>query len=146
MRFLTSLVLVALAGCASTPSSSSSSAGPTSSTPASSSGAAAPSGALPTGGDADLVGTLNGDPLLEGGCAWLVDDDGQSWEVLWPAGYSLQFRGELTLLVRDGEESVAMTGQRVGVDGAEATDMASICQVGRLFQATEVVFVADAAS
>ena len=143
MRPLSLLVLVALAGCTAIPSSSSMEEA--SSGPGSASASTPPSGGLPTSGTADLVGTLGGDPLLEGGCAWLVDDDGQTWEVLWPAGYSIQFRGELTLLVREGEESVAITGQRVGVAGAEATDMASICQVGRIFQASEVVFVADTA-
>jgi hypothetical protein len=143
MRFLASLVLVALTGCASTPGSSSSSAGPGSSTPAES-GSPVPSGDLPASGDADLVGTLGGDPTLEGGCAWLTDDAGQQWEVLWPAGYAIQFRGEHTLLVRDGQDSVAMTGDRIGVDGAEATGMASICQVGRLFEASDLVFVEPA--
>lgn len=83
-----------------------------------------------------LEGTLSGDAQLEGGCAWLETDDGR-YEVLYPTGYEVAF-DPLRLLGPDGE-TVAEEGEAVTVRGTEASDMVSACQVGTLFQASEVL-------
>ena len=93
------------------------------------------------GGDAqpqdevELTGTLRGDADLEGGCAW-VDTDAGPFEVLWPQGYDVEFP-DGDLVGPDGEV-VASTGDTISVTGTEAADRVSICQVGTIFEATEV--------
>lgn len=82
-----------------------------------------------------LVGTFDGDAQLEGGCAW-VETDEERFEVLWPQGYEVEFE-PLRLLGPDGEV-VAEQGDTLAVVGREATDMATICQVGVPYQADEV--------
>ena len=95
----------------------------------------------PVGGDAQpqegvrITGTLQTDPDLEGGCSWL-DTDAGPFEVLWPEGYQVEFPdGQLT---GPDAEVVAATGDEVSVTGEEAVDRVSICQVGTLFEATDV--------
>jgi hypothetical protein len=91
--------------------------------------------------EADLVGTLEGDATLEGGCAWLEAADGTRWQVIWPPGYHLMFepeRGPPLLMGPDGT-TVAHAGDRVAVTGQEATDMLGFCQVGPFFEAEEVL-------
>ncbi|HSJ45441.1 MAG TPA: hypothetical protein VK923_12225 [Euzebyales bacterium] len=82
-----------------------------------------------------LVGTLGGDPALEGGCVWLETDDGRV-EVVWPQGYTasadpLQLRGP------DGEV-VAAEGDEVRIEGTVADDRVSVCQVGTIWTAMTV--------
>lgn len=81
-------------------------------------------------------GTLGGDASLEGGCAWLDTSDGRL-EVLYPEGYEVRFE-PLRLLGPDGE-TIAEEGDTVRVRGRVAEDRMSICQVGTIFQASEVV-------
>lgn len=83
----------------------------------------------------EISGVLRGDAQLEGGCAWLETDAGNV-EVFYPPGYEIAF-DPVRLVGPDGEV-VATEGEQVTVRGQAATDMASICQVGTLFQATEV--------
>lgn len=83
-----------------------------------------------------ISGTLGGDTELEGGCAWLEASDGTRYEILWPDGYQIQM-DPLQLVGPDGE-AVASAGDEVTVRGRPAEDMASICMVGPIFQATEV--------
>jgi hypothetical protein len=85
---------------------------------------------------ADLEGTLGGDAALEGGCAWLDAPDGR-YEVLWPDGYAVQF-DPVRLVGPDGE-TVAGEGDVVRVRGEVAEDVMSICMVGTIFEATEVL-------
>jgi hypothetical protein len=91
--------------------------------------------------EADLVGTLEGDATLEGGCAWLEAADGTRWQVIWPPGYHLMFEPEQgpPLLMGPDGTTVAHAGDRVAVTGEEATDMLGICQVGPFFEAEEVL-------
>lgn len=95
-----------------------------------------------TGGDTDgedgmeITGTLGGDAQLEGGCAWLDAGDGTRYEVLYPDGYRIQF-DPVQLVDPDGEV-VASEGDTLTVRGEARKDMASICQVGELFEAREV--------
>jgi len=88
-----------------------------------------------------LVGILGGDPQLEGGCAWVTDDGAERWEVIWPEGYSVEFRAGPAVLTEADGEVVAETDDRVGVNGSEPRDLGSFCMVGRIFQSTEIVFV-----
>ena len=88
------------------------------------------------GGD-ELSGTLGADSV-EGGCAYL-ESDGQRYEVIYPEGWTIT---AAPLELRDPSGAlVAGAGDVVRVRGAEASDMASICQIGPIFRATEVVSV-----
>jgi len=90
----------------------------------------------PSGGGDELVGTLGAD-AVEGGCGYLQAAGGTRYEVVYPDGWELQL-SPLQLTAPDGEV-VARGGDEVTVLGAEATDMASICQIGPIFRASEVV-------
>lgn len=67
---------------------------------------------------ADLAGVFVGGAQLEGGCAWVVDDNQKSWEVLWPEGYRVEFEGDAPLLVSPDGAVVARSGDRIGVNGS----------------------------
>lgn len=91
--------------------------------------------------EADLVGSLEGDATLEGGCAWIESADGTRWQVLWPPGYHVMFepeQGPPYLMAPDGT-TVAHAGDRVALTGDEEDDMVGICQVGPFFEAEEVL-------
>lgn len=83
-----------------------------------------------------LEGTLGGDAQLEGGCAWLEADDGR-YEVLYPDGYQIVF-DPVRLLDPDGD-TIAEEGDALRVSGQVAADRMSVCQVGTIFEATEVL-------
>lgn len=83
-----------------------------------------------------IAGTLDGDPVLEGGCAWVETGDGERYEVMWPDGYRIEF--DPLQLVGPGDEVVARSGEQVEVTGSVERDMASICMVGTIFSATDV--------
>ncbi|HUH06808.1 MAG TPA: hypothetical protein VML96_03275 [Egibacteraceae bacterium] len=82
-----------------------------------------------------LVGVLGGSAELEGGCAWLETPQGR-FEVIYPQGYRVEF-DPLRLLGPEGA-TVAEEGDEIAVTGAPAGDLMSICQVGAIFEATEV--------
>lgn len=86
---------------------------------------------------ADLVGTLSGDPTLEGGCAWIRSDDGEDYEVVYPDGWEV--RTDPIELRDPNGEVVAVEGDRIGLMGAEEGTLVSICQIGPIFRATEVM-------
>lgn len=86
----------------------------------------------------EITGVLGAD-AIEGGCAYLRDDQGTNFEVLYPDGWEIQV-SPLELTDPDGTV-VATGGETITVRGREATDMVSICQIGPMFQATEVVSV-----
>lgn len=115
--------VVLLGGCA----------GVTEAEPEPTSAAPLPSPSVRPGGRS-LTGTLGGDENLEGGCAWL-DTAGGRYEVLYPEGYEIRFD---PLRLEGPAGTVAAAGERLRVEGAPATDLASICQVGDLFRATAV--------
>jgi hypothetical protein len=93
---------------------------------------------LPAPGEDALTGVLGADSI-EGGCTYLETQDGTRYEVIYPPGYSID-RSDATLRDRTGAV-IATAGDVVTVRGREATDMGSICQIGPIFQATEVVSV-----
>jgi hypothetical protein len=83
-----------------------------------------------------LTGTLGID-RIEGGCPYLQTADGMRYEVIYPAGWSAnETTGEL--IDAAGEVS-ARPGDSVTVRGEIAADAVSICQIGPIFRATEVV-------
>lgn len=83
-----------------------------------------------------LEGTLAGDPQLEGGCAWLDTGDGR-FDVQYPGGYEIAFE-PVRLQDPDGDV-IASEGDTVRVRGRVAEDVMTICQVGTVFRASEVV-------
>lgn len=83
-----------------------------------------------------ITGRLGAD-AVEGGCGYLEAEDGTRYEVVWPDGWQLS-TSPLELRDPDGAV-VARTSDELTVRGQEATDMASICQMGPIFQAVEVV-------
>lgn len=89
----------------------------------------------PAGGD-ELTGVLGAD-TIEGGCGYLETPDGTRYQVIYPEGWDLEL-SPLQLTSPTGDV-VARGGDEVTVRGSVATDMASICQIGPIFQATEVV-------
>ncbi len=87
-------------------------------------------------GPAGTYTGMLGSDAIEGGCAYLQAPDGRKYEVLYPDGWTLR-KAPLELAAPDGQV-VARAGEEVTVRGTEA-DMASICQIGPIIQATEVV-------
>ncbi len=86
---------------------------------------------------ADLVGIFGGDPQLEGGCAWIDAEDGQRYEVSYPEGWEVTF--DPVALIDPAGEIRAEEGDRIGLNGEVAGDLLSICQIGPIFRATEVI-------
>lgn len=130
-----SLLLLVVAGCAAPGASATLTPSQPSPSPASSD--AGPSEPPATGRDV-LTGFLGAD-LIEGGCPYLEAADGTRYEVIYPPGYDID-RSSATLRDPAGEV-IASAGDVVTVRGREATDMASTCMIGPIFQASEVVSV-----
>ncbi len=98
----------------------------------------APSSGDPSGDGVEVSGVFSRDSI-EGGCAFLEAGDGTRYEVLWPEGWTLlrnPFR-----LQDPGGDIVASGGETITVRGQEANDMGSICMVGPIFRASEVVTI-----
>jgi hypothetical protein len=84
-----------------------------------------------------LTGSLGFDSA-EGGCPYLETADGTRYQVIYPAGWKIHpTTGHL--LGPDGTD--ARLGSTVSIRGSMATDMASTCQIGPMFRATEVIGV-----
>lgn len=103
---------------------------------------AAPSASLelaspksPAASGKTYTGVLRSD-AIEGGCAYLQTADGQKYEVIPPDGWELQ-KAPAAVVSPDGQV-VAKAGDIVTVHGNEA-DMMSICQIGPIIQATDIV-------
>jgi hypothetical protein len=94
----------------------------------------------PTSVGDELTGTIGADSI-EGGCTYLETLDGTRYEVIYPDGWTID-RSSATLRDPSGEV-IASGGDVVTVRGREATDMASFCMIGPIFQATEVVSASD---
>ena len=89
-----------------------------------------------SGAAAQTYGGVLGSDAIEGGCAYLQAPDGGKYEVIYPDGWELRM-SPLELVAPDGTV-VARAGDEVTVRGAEA-DMASICQIGPIIRASEVM-------
>lgn len=90
----------------------------------------------PSANEDEVIGVLGADSV-EGGCGYLQTSGGTRYQVVYPEGWRLQL-SPLQLTSPEGEV-VARGGDEVTVRGAEASDMASICQIGPIFRASEVV-------
>jgi hypothetical protein len=85
---------------------------------------------------ADFSGILSMDEI-EGGCAYLQAADGRKLQVIYPDGWELR-KSPLELIAPDGSVH-SMGGDRVSVNGSVANDIATICQIGPVIRATEVL-------
>ena len=93
----------------------------------------------PSPGRGDTItGTLGAD-TAERGCTYLQAADGTRYEVRYPEGWGIQ-AAPLRLTNPDGEV-VATGGETITVQGRVAREMRSICQLGPIFEAVEVVSV-----
>lgn len=90
------------------------------------------------GGGVELVGTLGADSI-EGGCSYLEADDGTRYQVIYPDGWQIQ--ASPLQLSNPAGEVVATGGETITVRGQRADDMMSICQIGPMFMASEVVVI-----
>lgn len=81
-------------------------------------------------------GILSSD-AIEGGCAFLQAADGRRLEVIYPDGWRLE-RSPLALIAPDGTVH-SRAGDLVTIVGDEADDFASICQIGPIVRASEVL-------
>lgn len=90
----------------------------------------------PDPGGNTVTGVLGFDEI-EGGCVFLEAADGTRYEVLYPDGWELQ-PSPLQLVSPNGDV-VARGGDEIAVRGSEATDMSSVCQIGPIFRAVEVL-------
>ena len=132
---LTLLLVLAIAGCAAPGTDRTPTALP-SSVEAIASQAATSDLPVPRGDE--LTGFLGTDSI-EGGCPYLEAADGTRYEVIYPTGWDID---RASGALRDPTGAVvAGPGAVVTVRGEEASDMVSICQIGPIFEATEVVSV-----
>ena len=88
--------------------------------------------------EAEVTGTLGADSI-EGGCTYLEADDGTRFQVIYPDGWQIMVSP--LQLTNPGGEMVATGGETITVRGQRADDMFSICQIGPMFVATEVVSI-----
>jgi hypothetical protein len=88
-------------------------------------------------GDGTTISGLLGADAIEGGCGYLQAPNGTRYQVIYPDGWDLQLN-PLQLTSPEGE-IVARGGDEVTVRGDETSEMASICQIGPMFRAIEVV-------
>ena len=73
---------------------------------------------------------------IEGGCPYLQSASGRL-QILYPEGWTLK-ESPLQLIAPDGSVH-SRAGDVVSVLGTEAGDMASICQIGPIIRATDVL-------
>ena len=85
-----------------------------------------------------MTGVLGADSV-EGGCTYLEAPDGVRYQVIYPDGWQVQ--ASPLQLENPAGEVVATGGETITVRGRVADDMASICQIGQIFLATEVVSI-----
>jgi hypothetical protein len=77
---------------------------------------------------------------VEGGCPHLATKD-RRYEVRYPSGWSIE-QATFRLIDPNGKV-VARGGETITVRGHVADDMASTCQIGPIFIATDVVSISD---
>lgn len=91
----------------------------------------------PTKVDGAVFTGILANDSIEGGCAYLQAADGRRLEVIFPDGWRLE-PSPLELIAPDGSVH-SRAGDVVTVQGTEADDVASICQLGPIIRATEVL-------
>ena len=90
-------------------------------------------------GTIDVTGTLGFDDI-EGGCPYLQAADGTRYQVMYPEGWRVD--GASGVVAGPDGERVEL-GLQVTVRGVVLDDMMSTCQIGPIFQATEVLGIID---
>jgi hypothetical protein len=90
-------------------------------------------------GTLEVTGTVGFDDI-EGGCPYLQAADGTRYQVMYPEGWQVD-RASGVLTGPDGER--VELGRQVTVRGVVLDDMMSTCQIGPIFEATEVLGVTD---
>jgi hypothetical protein len=143
MRIVLGLFVALLAGCsqvapASSPTPSESAAMDPTRTPRPSVDASITLPSIRPGDGVELTGTLGADSI-EGGCTYLEADDGIRFQVIYPPGWEIT-ASPLQLTNPEGEV-MATGGETITVRGHRADDMVSICQIGPMFVATEVLSI-----
>lgn len=93
----------------------------------------------PTMGAGESITGVLGADSIEGGCPYLKAADGTRYQVIYPKGW--QVDRSSGALSNPAGEVVARAGANVTVRGEIADDMASTCQIGPIFRASEVVAV-----
>ena len=142
IRLLAIIAAAALTGCAAA-SASSAAASPSEEASATARASLRPASTQPSrgpggGGSDEVTGELGADSV-EGGCAYLQAADRVRYEVLYPDGWRVTAS---PLELRNPEGDVVATGgDLVTVRGSHAGDMASICMIGPIFRASEVVSI-----
>lgn len=86
----------------------------------------------------ELRGVLGAD-AVEGGCAYLEAPNGTRYEVIYPPEWRIR-AAPLSLTSPSGEV-VATGGETITVRGRGTDEIATICQIGPVFVAEEVVSV-----
>ena len=134
------LIAVLLAACGSTAAPASPSASPAATPsvlPSASTGepSASPEASAPEGGE--TISGMLGYEGIEGGCPYVEVADGTRYQVQYPEGYAID-PSSGDLIGPDGAVVVPLGGQ-IEIRGAVQTDMGSICQIGPIFRAFEVV-------
>lgn len=94
--------------------------------------------ASPESGEELLTGEL-GATEAEGGCAYLEVPGGTRYEVIYPRGWEVNATAA-TLSDPTGRV-VASAGDLITVSGRLAEEMVSICMIGPIFEASEVVSI-----
>lgn len=90
-----------------------------------------------------LSGRLGGDARLEGGCDWLDamgEEETSRYEPLWPDGYYVTFH-RMVRLWDPRHRLVAKEGDIVTVAGRVRRDLATICQVGPIYEVERILAV-----
>ena len=90
----------------------------------------------PADDEMHLTGTLGYDDI-EGGCGYLQTDKQTRYEIIWPSGWML----DGTRLRDLSGTVVATAGDTLTLRGSIERDMASTCQIGPIFRATEVITI-----
>lgn len=135
LRLVALAYALLLAGCAAPGASTT----PTPPPPSASSTPSETAASQPPASSGDELSGVLGTDSIEGGCPYLETGDGTRYEVLYPTGWNVD-RASGALSDPTGAV-VAGPGAVVTVWGEEASDMASICMIGPIFQASEVVSV-----
>ena len=139
---VSSLIALLLAGCASG-AGPASSASPTAATATLAAPSLKPPAASPTlhidrppNDEVTITGAFGYDDV-EGGCAFVQTDPKTRYEVVWPDGWTV----DGTQLRNPNGDVAAQPGDVMTLRGTPATDMASVCQIGPIFRASEVVTI-----
>ena len=139
---LLSLVLI-VAACSAAPGASGPASSPTNPATATTAPSQDIASQQPTSAASDKasVGTVYAGVLsideIEGGCVYLQSPDGQKLQVIYPDGWSTR-KAPLKLIAPDGSVH-SRGGDVVSIRGSESTEMASICQIGPIIEAIEVL-------